>query len=86
MLKVVEVIPGGTTTFEGTVAALLLEVMLTVVPDGPAGPLRVSVPVEAVPPRTLVGFRLIPVRDAGSTVRLTVMLTPGYAVTCPTMG
>ena len=49
--------PAGTVTLAGTVATpvLLLERETTAPPLG-AGPLRITVPVEDVPPVTLVGF------------------------------
>ena len=49
-VKVAEVWPDGTITFVGTVAAGLLLERATVVPPAPAGPVRVTVPVDGVPP------------------------------------
>ena len=47
----------GTTTLPGTCAAAVLElVRVTVAPPPNAGPLNLSVPCEALPPNTLVGF------------------------------
>ena len=56
--NVVDVLPAGTVTLGGTwaAAALLLERVTVAPPDG-AAPLRVTVPVEGLPPVTLVGFR-----------------------------
>jgi hypothetical protein len=50
-------VPAGMVTLAGTVAAdvLLLERETTVPPAG-AGPLRVTVPVDGLPPFTLVGL------------------------------
>ena len=58
-VKFALVAPAGTVTVLGTVATfvLLLLRFTTNPPDG-AGPLRVTVPVAALPPTTLVGFRL----------------------------
>ena len=42
--------PWGTETVAGTVAAARLLVSETTIPPGPAGPLRLSVPVEVDPP------------------------------------
>jgi len=58
-VKLALVVPADTVTLLGTVAiaVLLLESMTTAPPPG-AEPLRVTAPVEAVPPVTLVGFRL----------------------------
>ena len=63
-VKVAEVAPPGTITLAGTVATdvLLLERVTTAPPPG-AGPLKVTVPVEGLPPATLVGFK---VSDAGT--------------------
>src|SRR5438034_4408710 len=58
-VKVALVLPAGTVTLAGTVAApvLLLDKLTTAPPLG-AGPLSVTVPVEELPPVTLVGLRL----------------------------
>jgi hypothetical protein len=55
-VKVFEVCPAGTVTFEGTAAAPVFELVrpTTAPPEG-AALVRVTVPVEEVPPRTLVG-------------------------------
>jgi len=65
------VAPPVTVTLAGTVAiAVLLLESATVAPPAGAAPLRVTVPVEAVPPVTLVGLRLNEERVAGGvTVR-----------------
>jgi len=64
--------PAGTVTLAGTVATaeLLLE-SATVPPPAGAEPLRVTVPVEAVPPVTLVGLRLNEDRPGGLTLSTT---------------
>src|SRR5437867_9781758 len=70
-VKVALVLPAGTVTLAGTVAApvLLLDKLTTAPPLG-AGPLSVTVPVEELPPVTLVGLRLSDesVGGAGVTV------------------
>lgn len=55
-VKLADVAPAGTVTLGGTVAtaALLLESGTSAPPAG-AGALKVTVPIEPVPPRTLVG-------------------------------
>jgi len=45
---------------------------VTVAPLEPAGPLRVAVPVEELPPVTETGFSVIPVSVAAVMVRLAV--------------
>ena len=55
MLKVTEVLPAGTVTVPGAVALPMLDVRLTTVPADPAGPVRVTVPTDAVPPTTELG-------------------------------
>jgi hypothetical protein len=56
--KVAVVAPAGTVTLPlgGTVAAVLLLERETTAPPLGAGPFRVTVPVEGVPPVTVVGF------------------------------
>ena len=70
-VKVALVLPAGTVTLAGTVAApvLLLDKLTTAPPLG-AGALSVTVPVEELPPVTLVGLRLSDesVGGAGVTV------------------
>jgi hypothetical protein len=58
-LKVALVLPAGTETLDGTVATdvFLLESVTSAPPDG-ALELSVTVPVELLPPLTLVGFRV----------------------------
>lgn len=65
-VKVALVAPAATVTLDGTVAtpALLLE-SETATPPAGAAPLRVTVPLEELPPLTLVGFSA---SDASETV------------------
>src|SRR2546421_12412649 len=59
IVKVAVVLPAGTVTVEGTLAAALLLESVTCAPPAGAGPLSVTVPVDdCVPPVTLVGFNL----------------------------
>src|SRR5213593_3265857 len=56
-VKVALVAPAGTMILTGTVAAVELHASETVPPPLSAGALKVTVPVDAVPPTTLVGFK-----------------------------
>jgi hypothetical protein len=71
--------PAGTVTLAGTVATpvLLLERETTAPPLG-AGPLRITVPVEDVPPVTLVELSVNDERETagGVTVSDADRLTP----------
>jgi hypothetical protein len=69
-VKVALIDPTGTVTLEGTVArnALLLD-RLTAAPAAGAGPFRVTVPVEGVPPLTDVGLRIMADRLGVLTVK-----------------
>lgn len=75
--KVAVVVPARTVTVAGTVArdVLLLE-RLTNAPTVGALPVRVTVPVEGVPPITEVGFRLTELTCGALTTRLEVLVTP----------
>jgi hypothetical protein len=58
--------PAGTVTVAGTVAALVLLLdRFTVMPAPLAAPVRVTVPVDVVPPRTLVGLSDTAARATG---------------------
>lgn len=57
--KVAELLPAGTVTALGTLAAELLEDRLTTSPPDGAGPLRVAVPVLELRPMTLVGLSVM---------------------------
>ena len=75
MLNSALLAPGGIVTDTGTVAAevALLESFTTVPVDG-AGPLSVTVPLRAVPPRIDAGFKLRDASIAGVTVRCVLLL------------
>ena len=66
MLKLLDCEPAGTVTLTGTVAAALLLVIVTVVAAW-AIAVSVTVPVEELPPVTVVGFndKLATPRDGG---------------------
>ena len=52
------VAPAATVALAGTAATLLSVPSATTAPPAGAGALRVTVPVEGLPPNTLVGFTL----------------------------
>ena len=77
--KVALMAPAGTITLEGTLAAPLLLESATCAPPAGAGPLSVTVPVEDVPPITLVGFSVTEETvgsGGGVTVSVAVWVTP----------
>jgi hypothetical protein len=66
----------ATVTFAGTCAATLLLVSDTTAPPAAAGELKVTVPVEEIPPTTEVGFRETEETPAGVTDNPAVWLDP----------
>ncbi len=76
-VNVAVVAPAATVTLAGTVAAdvLLLDKVTTVPAEG-AGPVKVTVPVEEVPPVTLEGLSASEVRAGRSTVKVAVLVVP----------
>lgn len=79
-VKVAVVIFAPTVTLTGTCAApaLLLDNATTAPPDG-AGPLRVTVPVDELPPSTEAGFMEIETGWGALTVRMAVCVVPSVA-------
>ena len=57
-MKVALVTPAATVTLAGISAAALLIDRLTAAPPLGAAPLKVTVPVEELPPVTVVGLKL----------------------------
>ena len=76
-LKLALVPPTGTVTLEGTVAAavLLLE-SVTCAPPAGAGAFSVTIPVEGLPPVTLVGLTVSEETIGGITVSEVVCVAP----------
>ena len=74
--KVAVVAPAATVTLAGICAAVvLLLVSVTVAPPAGAAPLNVTVPVEELPPVTVVGLTASDYKDTvegGFTVRVAV--------------
>ena len=79
-VNVALVLPAGTVTLAGTLAAPLLLDSVICAPPAGAGPLSVTVPVDdCAPPVTLVGFRVSEEtvgRGAGLTVSEADGVTP----------
>ena len=78
-VNVALVVPAGIATLEGTLATpvLLLESAICAPPAG-AGPPSVTVPVEAFPPVTVVGFSANEEREtAGATEDCSKIKTAG---------
>jgi len=77
MLKVALVLPLATVTLAGTLATelLLLDNETTAPPLG-AGALRVTVPVEVLPPTTLVGLSASELNCKAVTERFAVFVVP----------
>src|SRR5437016_5447020 len=77
-VKVWVVAPAGTATLVGTLAAPLLLESATCAPPAGAGPPSVTVPVEAFPPVTVVGFSANEEREtAGATEDCSKIKTAG---------
>ena len=77
IVNVALVAPAATVTLAGTWAAVvLLLVRVTTAPPDGAGPVKVTVPVDEVPPITELGLRLTEVSAAAVTVRVAVFVTP----------
>ena len=77
IVNVALVAPAATVTLAGTWAAVvLLLVRVTTAPPDGAGPVKVTVPVDEVPPITELGLRLTGVSAAAVTVRVAVLVTP----------
>lgn len=76
-VKVAVVEPAATVTLEGTVATvvLLLE-RVTEIPFDGAGPFRLTVPVDVVPPLTEVGFSVSRETLGAVTVKRLVLVVP----------
>ncbi len=74
------VAPAGTVTLAGTVVAVELSESDTAAPPLGAAALRVTVPVEELPPTTLVGLRetadsVAPVAPCGLIVSVALFVT-----------
>ena len=76
-VNVAVVAPATTVTLAGTCAAavLLLDRVTTAPPAG-ARPFSVTVPVDEVPPITVLGLRLTELAVAAVTVNVVVLVAP----------
>lgn len=68
--------PAATVTEAGTVAAALPDARVTLCPPAGAAVLRVTVPVDELPPTTEVGFNVTVETRIGLTVRVAALLEP----------
>ena len=75
IVNVAVVLPAATVTFAGAAAAELLSDRDTVIPAEGAAPFRETVPVEELPPITLLGLKLKPLTEGGLIVRAAVLVT-----------
>jgi hypothetical protein len=71
-VKVAEEDPAATVTLAGVVELALLSESVTTMPPAGAKPVRVTVPVEELPPATGVGLMATEVNAAGFTVSVVV--------------
>jgi len=79
IVKVALLLPAGTVTLEGTLAAPLLLESVACAPPAGAGPLSVTVPVDdCAPPVALIGLNVSEETVGGVTVSEADMLTPPY--------
>ena len=78
MVKVALVLPLGTATLAGSLAAEELSLKDTTIPPVGAGLVRVTVPWEVEPPDTLVGLTETELNPTatGVTVKVAVLVTP----------
>ena len=75
-VKVARLLPAATVTASGTVAAALLLLSATTDPPVGAAVVSVTVPVELLPPVTLVGLKLKVLRAVEVIVNTAVRVTP----------
>ena len=90
IVKVAVLLPAGTVTLDGTLAAVLLLERFTCAPPAGADPLSVTVPVDdCAPPVTLLGFSVTEEADgrtgtgATGSVIVCPLLTCTWEMYCP---
>jgi len=73
--KFTDIVLAGTITVAGVVAMLVLLLLkFMVAPSGGAGPVRVTVPVDCVPPLTELGLTVIELSTAAVTVKFAILV------------
>ena len=75
-VNVAVVLPAGTVTLEGSCAAELLSESDTTIPPEGAGPVRVTVPIDELPPVTDVGLTVTALSAAGLIVKVACTVFP----------
>jgi len=91
-VKLAEVWPAGMLTIGGGFATRLLVDRVAVMPPAGAGLLSSTVPVELVPPGTLVGLRVTPCKIGGAfgsgvtVTKIDFVIPPAVAKTFPPVG
>lgn len=75
-VKVAVLVPAATVTVDGTLALKLFELRVMAVPPVRAGPFKVTVAVEEVPPFTDVGVSVSELRDAAAMLRVALAEVP----------
>jgi len=80
MMKLPVLDPAATVTINGNSALVELVDKVTTVPPVGAGPLRVTVPADELPPTILDGITETPVNTATAIVRVAVWATPNVPV------
>jgi hypothetical protein len=73
-VKFALVAPAGTVTVAGTVTLGLDETNVTTAPSGPAGPFRVTLPVDTAPPTTKFGVKETALGIDGVIARVAVFV------------
>src|SRR5216117_1423334 len=77
IVKVALVAPAGTVTLAGTLATAPVLASVTTAPPAGAGAVKVTVPVEGLPPTTLVGFKVTEESGSGAPAGLITSCAPG---------